>query len=302
MDLVAANKAFRAHPVIKANLSKDPANHPPARVTYDAMQELFAKYPILRQWWEENGWSDRIFIKMEPTDAYWQRAEEGGWDFARDIQGDARRLAANCRGSMTAWVKKELVAWVHNNSNIRRLSQEAQAELKWVGHDARPQAPLKLYRGLLFSAWQFKTDERSLEHPKNARIFLEALKHGHTTFTMTYQNASSWSDRQDIADRFAKHSPATSEMGAMMNWLHNANKFIDRELGLVISATIPPEDILVDISKVNLGWMVHGDEGEFIVRSGATIQVTIEHIYLPTGEISVDKFGEFMNYIASKAA
>lgn len=297
------NKAFRADPVIKNCLKKSPEPMTGFQVR-DAMYALFARYPALEQFWEQVCYSSFIFCQRDRDDEFWSRmkvdpTDNRGLDWY--IREDARKLAKAARGGLSAFAKKELVAWVHNNSNMRRLDRTTQNELRFAT-GLRPHQPLKLYRGLLFSKWQFGEDERMQNHPKSARIFMDALKHGHTTLKLHYPNCSSWTAHPDVADRFAKHSPASSEFGAMMNWIHNAKKFIDRELGLVISATISPDDILCDVSKINLGHLVHGNEGEFIVRPDAELTVQVEHIYLPTGEISVDKFEDFMNYIASKAA
>jgi hypothetical protein len=290
------NKAFRADPVVKQVLGRGP--DPDPREIYDAMQRMFARFPILREFWNDRCYGKYLFCKADFTPEFWKNPS---LSFANALRDDARELGRSARGSLSAYSKKALLKWVHANGHMANFDPSTVDELKWA-EGLRPDHPLKLYRGLLFAKWQFGTDERALNHPKNANIWLDALKHGHTSLMLDYKLPSSWSDEKSVADRFATKSAATSEYSAMINWIHNSKKFIDKELGLIISATIQPEDILCDVNKIDLGHLTHGNEGEFIVRPGARLQVQIEHIYLPTGEISVDKFGEFMNYIASKAA
>jgi hypothetical protein len=190
---------------------------------------------------------------------------------------------------VSASTKRQVIKWVHDNGGGNYIDDVAAFELKWA-EGLRPDHPIKLYRGLLFGKNSLSD---GIIARRDARIFTNALLHGHTQIHMQYPHAQSWTDSEQIADRFAKSNPAGSQYGAMMNWLHNAGKFIDRDLGLVISATVYPHDIMCDVSKMDLGHLTHGDEGEFIVVKNAKLDVTIEHIYTKKGPITAEQFAEF---------
>jgi len=73
-----------------------------------------------------------------------------------------------------------------------------------------------------------------------------------------------------------------------MKWLNTKGK-IDGKLGVIIATRAKPQDVVVDLSKVDLGYVQHGDESEMILKPGNYV-TKIVTILTPEGEISVDEF------------
>jgi hypothetical protein len=113
---------------------------------------------------------------------------------------------------------------------------------------------------------------------------------GDLDFETSLETPSSWSTSINTAERFARFSSASSQYGAMMSWFQRGKKAIDGELGVIIKATIQPQDILVDLDRVQFsGHMIHGNESEMIVKPGANVQVEIVQAWTPEGEIDLKK-------------
>lgn len=300
MDIVELNKLVRAHPVIKQAIGRGAPPEP--RALYDAVRELTAQYPIFHRFVADFGWlGGRYFLEQEYTnlDFFNYGTSKPDNQYLRDVRALAKALSRAAKGAVSPETRRTLLKWVHNNSSHPYIGALEEKELRWV-QGIHPEVPVKLYRGLLFYTSNWTSDR--VVATRDARVFVNALLAGHTEFVLDHNRAQSWTVSPDIANRFATKNAATSEYGAMMNWLHNGKKFIDRDLGLIISAVVQPEDIVCDLGKIDLGHMAHGNEGEYIVRSGAHLKVKIEHIYTKTGEINPEHFVEFINNIAKKAA
>lgn len=200
------------------------------------------------------------------------------------IKAFARAVGRVQRGALSAAARKELADWVNSNRSFS-VSPSLVRELA-ATPGIRPDRPVLLYRGLLFRRWQFDDET----HPRSALRFLAAARGGQRGLTVNGDRASSWTTDPEVAERFARYGAASSSFGAMFQSLHRArqNHAIDGEMGIVIATLARPEDVLVDLGRVDLGHhQQHGDEAEMILKPGART-VKIVRLWNQAGEVDLD--------------
>ena len=190
--------------------------------------------------------------------------------------------------SMTPSTRKDLTDWVNGNIGYHSLPKSSQKELLSLPN-IRPQKAIRLYRGILFSKYSLQSREKydgTLERGSGLK-FLDAVRKNGKEVDLTWDKASSWTTSRDVAERFARFAPQSSNYAATMNWLSRGNKFIDGDLGFVVSTLARPEDILVDLSMLSKGLTAnHGDEGEVILSPG-TYHSRIVNKYSVEGEVDL---------------
>lgn len=232
-------------------------------------------------------WNFNDLRKIKPgelTAETFERMKEMVSDLFRDV-------TAVSNLTVSSSTKKEIAEFVNGNKGYHSLSSFAQKELASIP-GIKPTKPIILYRGLLFSEWSLKTRtsyDGTLDKGPGVK-FLESIRKGSKIVDLKWDRPSSWSTSKEIAKRFAKYGPASSSFAATMQWLsrESGKKEIDGALGFVISTRMQPEDILLDVNKLQGKLeMAHGDEGEVIVKPG-TYTCKIVHKYTPTGEVEVD--------------
>jgi hypothetical protein len=108
--------------------------------------------------------------------------------------------------------------------------------------------------------------------------FLRSVRDGSRVVDLEWDRASSWSTDRDTALAFAKFGSANSNFGATLQWLERGSKghAIDGDLGFLISTLAQPEDILIDVARLNTAaHLKHGTEAEMILAPGKyTCRVT----------------------------
>ena len=143
-----------------------------------------------------------------------------------------------------------------------------------------PGQPTTLYRGLLF---------------KSLIKFVGFLEKNNITnnqieFTPNdvEQRVSSWSHSESTAEKFARHSSATSQDAATLNWLLNAKRAIDGNHGILVKATIDPKDILVDVTMIEdaVDTKRYAAVDEVFVKTDVKIKGEIVKIWNEKGEVS----------------
>ncbi len=292
-DLLAR---FRADPIIKQTLGR--GDQPPMRAIYDRIQ-FWLSDPEMADFIERAQIMDRI-VRLPFEEKEFTNYKPSGpiqSNYYREfVESVARELGRVSRNKLTADARKQIVNWCNANGH-RHLSQYVIDELNLL-EGIKPSEPVELYRGLLFQKWQMERPSfmgSQEEHPKSARIFVDALMHGHTQVMIDSTNPSSWTRSQDTADRFARNKAATSQHAAMMNWVHSAKKHIQGELGIIVSGFFIPRDIICDVNMVDMGnsRLNHGNESELIIRPGH-YRLTIEHVFTQNGPISVQDFAAAM--------
>lgn len=210
-------------------------------------------------------------------------------DTAKEVTAQLSRAAS---GRLTADSRKQVVNWCNSNGH-RHLDSETISELS-VMEGIRPSEPITLYRGLLFQKWQMENprwNNDTEDHPKSAKMFIDALKHGHSEMRLGFLKPQSWSDSIDIANRFAVSKAAHSQYSAMLNWLEAGKEktAIQGQLGIVLSTVFQPSDIVCDVSALNIGHLNHGNEKEYIIKPGH-YTVKMDRIYTRGGIILPDQF------------
>lgn len=196
--------------------------------------------------------------------------------------------ASTAAGKLTPRAKKEVENWVNGNSGYHELSRATQTELSSF-KDFKPTKKILLYRGILFKkyalesrkTWDGKTEEG------NGLKFLKQIRDNSKIIDIEWDRPSSWTTSKEVADRFAKYGPAESTFSATLNWLNRGERAIDGELGFVIAIHANPDDVLVDISKIqNSFHQQHGDEGEVIIKPGKYFGKIVKK-YTVHGEVDV---------------
>jgi hypothetical protein len=176
------------------------------------------------------------------------------------------------RNGISGPVRKELVDWKNGNGRFFDLSRSAQKELMSVP-GLRPTRPTLLYRGLLFSSHDLKERKRydgQMEVGKGLQ-FLRSVRDGSRIVDLEWDRASSWSTDRDTALAFARFGSANSNFGATMQWLERGARgdAIDGDLGFLISTLAQPEEILIDIERLQTAaHLKHGSESEMILAPG----------------------------------
>jgi hypothetical protein len=189
---------------------------------------------------------------------------------------------------VSASTRKELVDWANGNGRYFSLSLGAQKELASVP-GLRPTRPILLYRGLLFSSSDLKERKRydgQLEVGQGLQ-FLRSVREGTRIVDLEWDRASSWTTSKETAMQFAKFGPASSNFAATMQWLDRSGKGkqIDGDLGFIVSTLAQPEDVLIDMHRLQTSQhLQHGDEGEMILKPG-TYTCRISTKYTPSGEV-----------------
>lgn len=289
MSLKDTIARFRANPVIKLALGRK--EKPTAEDLYDALRRALAD-PELKKFmqtmceWEYRVITERPFDGSERK-LYLAKGVKLSNAYQEATEHLNLALSRAVRNKFNPWVRDELRKWCDSDYHRNALSDSVIKELS-VMENVRPEGPVTLYRGIMFKKYHFKGDSR-IQSPQ---VFLDALAHGHTEIVIE-ENMSSWTASPDIANRFATKNAAGSQHVAMLNWLHNAHRFIDGELGLVFEASFGPDDVICEVDKLDLGHLVHGSEAEFIIKPGHH-KVKIIHIYTPTGEIDANQFSEWI--------
>jgi len=190
------------------------------------------------------------------------------------------------RSGMSPHLRKEIMSWVNGNGTYFSLSPSAKKELESLPN-VRPTRPTLLYRGLLFSGSslsEYKRYDGQLETGAGLK-FLRSIREGTRIVDLTWDRASSWTTDRKIAEQFARFRSAKSSHEATMNWLSRGKDVIDGDLGFVISTLAQPEDVLIDVARMNTqAHFQHGGEGEFILKPGSyTCRVSTK--YTKTGEV-----------------
>lgn len=269
-ELKALIAAFRKDPVVKLALGR--GEKPDAEALYRAIRRLIQPQEI-RDYIKSAQTFVGIYGAFHIRKPFDPEQLDAYISFVKDFVAIAGRTS---RGTISADTKKTLRAWVNNNTRNAYIDATAIEELAAI-EDIRPDEPVLLYRGLMFSGSTMadlaKEDKRiwadkmvkEIPH-KTAYAFLQAMRQGRIDLNMSYPTASSWTKSKTIAERFASHSASSSEFIAMQSWLHSKGK-IDGDLGIVISTLARPEDIIVDLSKIELDG-AHGNEREMILRAG----------------------------------
>jgi hypothetical protein len=108
---------------------------------------------------------------------------------------------------------------------------------------------------------------------------------------MEFDKVSSWTHSKKIAEGFARFSEQTSTFTATLNWLSRNDRYIDGELGVIISIMAKPKDIVIDFDLLEgeIGFFKHGDENEVIMDKGEYV-CRIVKMYNKQGEIDVKTF------------
>jgi hypothetical protein len=192
------------------------------------------------------------------------------------------------KGKLSKDLKDQLKDWFNGNGRYHNIQGWAQEELKSVP-GVRPDKRVLLYRGILFPEHALQTHEKydgTLEIGEGLK-FIKTIKKGGKEVDLEWDRPSSWTTSKEVAEKFAKYGPASSQTGAMFQWLGrmSAKKEIDGALGYVISTFANPEDILIDVNRMNANFhMQHGDEGEFILAPG-TFKARIVKKFTVEGEV-----------------
>lgn len=143
-----------------------------------------------------------------------------------------------------------------------------------------PGQPTTLYRGLLFKSLVGFVSflEKNGVTDNHIEFIPNEVEH----------RVSSWSHSEGTAENFARHSSATSQNAATLNWLLNAKKAIDGNHGILIKATIDPKDILVDVTLVedDINTKRYAATDEVFVKSGVKVKGEIVKLWNEKGEVS----------------
>lgn len=159
-------------------------------------------------------------------------------------------------GKITGEIRKALAKWVDTNGHNHILGDYYRKALMAIPF-IRPDKPVVLYRGILLSR----------ETEKNTQWF-DAIRNGERDFDHEWDRESSWTTDRKTAERFAKYASAQNDYQAMFSALNRKND-LDGELGILISTLARPEDIVVDLNKVDLGELQHQGESEMILAPGS---------------------------------
>lgn len=221
---------------------------------------------------------------MKANDIYYTNKYSEHIDYSMIVKDIVKIYNRTQQGKISTETKKELSDWVNQNGGRRRLSSYAMRELSNT-KGIRPNKPIVLYRGLLFS-------KNSIEEKEEALMFLRALQSKTHAFTMKWDRPSSWTDSKKIADKFAKYRAAVSQFDAMTSWFSRTDA-IDGELGIIVATIARPEDVLIDLSTINIS-SNHGGEGEFILKKDTQV-VHIIKAYTKKGEINLSDSSPIMN-------
>ena len=191
------------------------------------------------------------------------------------------------KGTLSASTRKEIADWVNGNRGYHNLSKATEKELLSVA-SVRSDKPVRLYRGLLFKGYSLSQREHydGTLDKGNGLKFLDAIRSNGKEVDLEWDRASSWTTSKETADRFARFAAASSNFGAMFNALSRGVKFIDGDLGFVISILAKPEDVLLDVSKVQLSATKY-NEAEFILAPGK-YHCRITNKYTVTGEVPLE--------------
>jgi hypothetical protein len=214
-----------------------------------------------------------------------------------------RVVNATKKNKLAAENRKQLEGWLTSDTRLRHLDGVTINAL--LAMDVRPDVPTHLYRGMMFRKFDFKyaarpAEERDTVYIKRARRFLDILKKGQRGFHLTNEQPTSWTTSSDIAARFASKNSAESEYLAMRNWLENAGRKIDGELGVVLHTIAKPEQILCDVNLVPDLSHTHGNESEMILLPGKPF-VRILRVLTPAGEMDPSDAAELVQRLIDDA-
>jgi hypothetical protein len=207
-------------------------------------------------------------------------------DILEFTAGLFKEHAFTARNGMSPDLKKELKTWVNTNSSYHNLSMWARKELDSLS-GLKPDKRIILYRGVLFSEYSLKT-EKSYDgkmQDGNGMKFLKSIRDGGKEIDINWDKPSSWTTDKEVADKFAKYGPASSNYSATLNWLSRGEKKIDGALGYVISTFANPQDVLIDMRRLTASIeMKHGGEGEVILKPGTYVGRVVKK-YTVEGEV-----------------
>lgn len=199
------------------------------------------------------------------------------------------------KGGMSTELKRKLNDWFNNSGTYYTLPTWAERELDSIP-GIKPAGRIILYRGVLFSEDSLKERKKydgTLE-AGNGLKFLRSIRQDKRTVDLDWDRPSSWTKSKEVADRFARYAPSSSQFGAMMGWFEREKqeRFIDGALGYVIAIYANPEDVLIDTEKFNANFhMKHGDEREVVLKPG-TYTVRIVKKYTVKGEVDPEAAAE----------
>jgi len=190
--------------------------------------------------------------------------------------------------NLSGSARKELVDWANQSGRYYNLSSSTQRELLSVP-GLKPEKPIVLYRGLLFSAYDLKETKRhdgQLEVGKGLK-FLRSIREGSRIVDLEWEKPSSWTTSVQTAEQFARFGPASSSYSATLQWLSRKGA-IDGDIGFIISTLVQPDDVLIDMQRLKTSaHLKHGDEGEVILKPG-TYTCRVHTKYTPKGKVDLN--------------
>lgn len=294
-DLLAIAKELKSAPVVKIVSKTKSNNLYDIEFTEDQTKDMFRLCKRILRNPAANKFINLTANSMTIINQPYRHSLAGGYAwFIKDILA-ALSKATSAR-QISAEAKKFLVAWMDNNTMSATLPSHIADEIKAVP-GIRPDSPVLLYRGLLFSDHNFKDDRAQFPMGAHRKVFqfLDAIKAGKNNLMMEYPKASSWTTSYDIASRFATSRAATSHHGAMSNWIQSVKTGakIQGRLGIIISTLARPDDIIVDLNKINVHGQ-HGSESEIILDKGKH-RVRMVTLFTRDGEIDIEKYQQMIS-------
>lgn len=209
------------------------------------------------------------------------------------IQDVFKEHASVERAVMSSDLKRELKSWINTSGRYNNLALWAQRELLAIP-TLRPDKRVVLYRGVLFKQYDLEEKDKydgTLE-VGNGLKFLRSIKQGTREVDLSWDRPSSWTYKKEVAERFAKFGPASSNYAATFQWLDRSiqKKHIDGALGYVISTFAEPDDILLDMNRLRTNInQIHGDESEVILKPGTYKAHIVKKYTVDQGEVNPDE-------------
>ena len=193
-----------------------------------------------------------------------------------DVQDFLKRLFREhthvAGGGMSKELRDTLNDWFNTSGRGYYMKPYVQKELESLPGVCSGKKVL-LYRGVLFNEWALKSRDKydGTMEEGNGLKFLKSIRQDKRTVDLSWDRPSSWTKSKEVAERFAKYGPASSQYSAMMQWFDRGinERAIDGQLGFVISTFADPDDVLLDTDYFRAKFhMKHGDEGEVILKPG----------------------------------
>lgn len=140
----------------------------------------------------------------------------------------------------------------------------------------RSDESITLYRGLLFNEYQ-------APHIKFA-----------DTYYYKSDRPTSWTKDIKIAERFAKYGYLNTNSSLIASFITSMRDGqIDGDLGLIISYTFNPKDILVDIEKIPNKFNTDYEYEKEVIVNAVSVETKVEKIFTKTA--TYNSYEEFKN-------